>query len=85
MAKKVSDLLGDQNAKTAVWGGLKGYRDAYELSAGCSVHVTCNQDNKTIKRGQELAAPLAMHGIEVMSSLLAQGYKHLTSFGADNG
>ena len=85
MAKKVSDILGDQNSKMAVWASLRGFRDAYQLDVGCSVHVTCNQDKKTIKRAQELGAPLAIHGIEVMADLLGRGYKHIIKFGAEDG
>ena len=59
----LEDIVGNGLAKTNMWASLKYNKDGYEICAGSSVTLTCNQDDDTIKQGQKVALAYALVGV----------------------
>lgn len=68
--KSLNGILGDRNARVTEWGSWRKIMDGVRMEGGGSVSLTCNQDNVTVERAQDLAAVKAVVGAQKMATLM---------------
>ena len=62
---KVADLVGDGLSSVKMWAGMRQYGQGYELNLGCTVKLTCAQDENVILDAETQGAALAVTGAKI--------------------
>lgn len=62
---KVGDLVGDGLSSVKMWVGIKQYGSGYELNFGCTVKLTCAQDENVILDAETQGSALAITGAKI--------------------